>query len=245
LYGESFEFHSTLAGLEGESGVYRGRADIDRYFTDLDDAFEDWQVREHVCVDAGEDRVVLVYRIAGRGRGSGVPLEHDFGISWRLRNAKLVSGETYADPDDALEAAGIRRSLGEELRLMRDYGNAVGAADIERLGESLHPEAVWEHNLGSGSPEEGVYEGKEAIVGLFERIIEVWEYLQPTARDIIPLEVGYRVHGELHSKHRLTATEVVTPYEQQMKVRDGLLYRARMSIGEGLGSESREGARAE
>jgi len=245
LAGERFEFHSTLAALEGERGVYTSRADVDRYFADLDDVFADWQIRDHVCVDAGDGCVVLVYRIAGHGRGSGVPLEHDFGILWRLRDAKLVSGETHADPDDALEAAGIRRDLGAETRLLQDYGAAVEAGQFDRIREMLHPDAVWEHNLGSGSPEEGVYEGRDRIAVLFQRIVEVWEYLRPTARDVVPIEGdGYRVRGELHSKHRFTAAEVVTPYEQQIEVRDGLLFRARMSIGEGLiGSVER--ARAE
>jgi ketosteroid isomerase-like protein len=245
LYGDSFEFHSTLAVLEGDRAVYRGREDVDRYFADLDDAFADWQVREHVCVDAGEGRAILIYRIAGQGRGSGVPVEHDFGIYFQLRDGVLARGDTYLDPEDALEAAGLRRELGEELRLLREYGNAVAAADVAGLRGMLHPDAVWEHNLGSGSPEEGVYEGKDGIVGLFTRIVEVWEYLRPTARDVIPVDRGYRVRGELHSKHRLVATEVVTPYEQEIEVRDGLLYRARMSIGEGLPTGSRESARAE
>ena len=245
LYRGSFEFHSTLAALEGESAVYRGREDVDRYLNDLDEVLADWQVREHVCVDAGDGLVVLVYRMAGHGRGSGVPVEQDFGIVFRLRDGYLERGETYREPDDALEAAGLRRELGEELRLLRDYGASVAASDLDRARELIHPDAVWEHNLGSGSPEEGVYEGRDAIVGLFSRIVEVWEYLRPETRDVFPLEGGYRILGVLHTKHRLTAAEVATPYEQRFELRDGLLYRARMSIGEGLPTGSREGTRAE
>jgi ketosteroid isomerase-like protein len=245
LWGGGFEFHSTLTALEGDRGVYHGRDDVDRYFADLDSVFEDWQIREHVCVDAGDGQVVLIYRMAGRGRGSRVPLDHEYGIHFRLREGKLSSGVTYSDPDDALEAAGLGRELGEELQLLREYGAAVAASDLDRARELIHPDAVWEHNLGSGSPEEGVYEGREAIVGLFSRIVEVWEYLWPETRDVFPLEGGYRVLGVLHSKHRLTAAEVATPYEQYFELRDGLLYRARMSIGEGLPTGSRESARAE
>ena len=179
LYRGSFEFHSTLAALEGESAVYRGREDVDRYLSDLDEVLADWQVREHVCVDAGDGRVVLVYRMAGHGRGSGVPSSRISGSPSGCGTGTLERGETYRDPDDALEAAGLRRELGEELQLLRDYGAAVAASDLDRLSRAAHPDAVWEHNLGSGSPEEGVYEGRDAIVGLFERIVEVWEYLRP------------------------------------------------------------------
>jgi ketosteroid isomerase-like protein len=245
LYDESFEFHSALAALEGESAVYRGREDVDRYLDDLDVILSDWQIREHVCVDAGDGRVVLVNRMAGHGRGSGVPVDRDFGVVFQLRDGHLVRGHSYLDPEAALEAAGLRRELGDELQLLRDYGASVAASDLDQVRELLHPDAVWEHNLGSGSPEEGVYVGRDAIVGLFSRIVEVWEYLRPETRDLIPLEGGYRVHGILHSKHRLTAAEVATPYEQHFALRDGLLYRARMSIGEGLPTESWEGTRAE
>jgi ketosteroid isomerase-like protein len=239
------EFRSTLVDLQGDSGIYRGRDDVDRYFRDLDDVIEDWQIREHLCVDGGEGCVVLLYRMAGRGRGSGVPMDHEFGIVWRLRDGKLIRGQTFADPEQALAAAGLPKDLGDELQLTRDYSKAVGAGDLRTLGESLHPDAIWEHNLGSGSVEEGIYEGKDAIVGLFARIVEVWESLLPQPRDVFLLEGGeLRVLGELHSKHRLTATEVVTPYEQRLETRDGLLYRAKMSIGEGL-DQSPERARAE
>ena len=142
---------------------------------------------------------MLVYRIAGRGRASGVPLEHDFGIVWRLQDGKLVDGETHADPDDALDAAGIRRSLGAELRHLGDYGAAVEAGDFDRMRELLHPDVVWEHNLGSGSVEEGTYEGNEAILALFDRIIEVWESMRPRPRTCSRSRTGIRVRGELHT----------------------------------------------
>jgi ketosteroid isomerase-like protein len=246
LTNGEMEFRSTLVDLQGDSGVYSGREDIDRYFTDLDEVIEDWQIREHLCVESGDGCVVLLYRIAGRGRGSGVPMEHEYGIVWRLDDGKLVTGDTYADPGAALAAAGLPEHFGENLQLTRDYAKAVGEGDVEKLGRSLHQDAVWEHNLGSGSVEEGVYKGKEAIVELFSRIVEVWETLLPKPRDVFPVgRGGLRVLGALHSKHRLTATELVTPYEQRLEMRDGLLYRARMSIGEGIHIESHEGTHAE
>jgi ketosteroid isomerase-like protein len=57
----------------------------------------------------------------------------------------------------------------EETRAVND---AVARQDFAAVAERLHPDAVWEHNLGMGSPEEGVYRGRDAIVRLFERIVE-------------------------------------------------------------------------
>jgi hypothetical protein len=91
---------------------------------------------------------------------------------------------------------------------------------------------VWEHNPGTGSPEEGVYEGREAIGQLFERILGAWEYMRPVATEVRELEPGvYAVRGELHSKHRATQGVIVSAYEQRLEIRDGLLARMRMVIG--------------
>ena len=88
----------------------------------------------------------------------------------------------------------------------------------------MHPDAVWEHNLGSGSPEEGVYQGREAIRRLFERISRAGSTCARCPPTIRELEAGvYLVRGELHCKHRPRRTRSSTQYEQRMEIRDGLL----------------------
>ena len=96
----------------------------------------------------------------------------------------------------------------------------------------MHPDAVWEHNPGSGSPEEGEYHGRERIKRLFERVYEGWEYMRPIPTEINEAEPGvFLIHGELHCKHAATANEIVEPYEQRIEIRDGLMSRCRMVIG--------------
>ena len=110
--------------------------------------------------------------------------------------------------------------------------DALARGDVEAMQEHLHPDAVWEHNLGVGSPEEGVYEGRESVVRLYERILEPWEYLRAEPRSIDQLDDGsYRVMGELHAKHRTSDTEVLASYEQRLEVRDGLLMKGSMKTG--------------
>jgi ketosteroid isomerase-like protein len=55
---------------------------------------------------------------------------------------------------------------------IRELNDVVAGGDIRGFTEHMHPDAVWEHNPGTGSPEEGVYEGREQIGQLFERILE-------------------------------------------------------------------------
>lgn len=109
---------------------------------------------------------------------------------------------------------------------------AVGARDFDRFTDGMHPDAVWEHNPGSGSPEEGEYQGREKIKRLFERVYEGWEYMRPVPTDIREVEDGvFLIHGELQCKHGATENVIVEQYEQRLEIRDGLMEKGRMVIG--------------
>lgn len=115
---------------------------------------------------------------------------------------------------------------------IHELNDAVGSNDFHRFTEGMHPDAVWEHNPGSGSPEEGTYKGRDRIRRLFEGIYEGWEYMRPVPTEIREVEPGvYFIRGELHSKHTGTENEIVSPYEQRLEIRDGLMARGRMTIG--------------
>ena len=115
---------------------------------------------------------------------------------------------------------------------IRGVNDAIARGDLEAMAAHLHPDAVWEHNIGVGSLEEGVYEGRESVVRLYERIVEPWEYIRAEPRSIDQLDDGsYRVVGELRAKHRTSDTEVLASYEQRLEVRDGLLMKGSMKTG--------------
>jgi ketosteroid isomerase-like protein len=116
--------------------------------------------------------------------------------------------------------------------LIREVNDAVAAGDLQRTIAWLHPEVVWEHNLGGGTPEEGVYRGRDEVASLLERIVEPWEYLRVVAQDVRPLGGGaYHITGELHAKHSTSRQEIVSPYEQLLEIRDGLAVKSRMVNG--------------
>jgi len=109
---------------------------------------------------------------------------------------------------------------------------AVCAQDFVRFTEGMHPDAVWEHNPGTGSPEEGEYHGRERIRRLFERVYEGWDYMRPVPIEISEVEDGvFLIRGELHCKHTATQNEIVEQYEQRLEIREGLMTSARMTIG--------------
>jgi ketosteroid isomerase-like protein len=110
---------------------------------------------------------------------------------------------------------------------------AVGARDVSAVSEHMHPDVVWEHNLGIGSPEEGVYRGRETVVALMERILDPWEYLRLEQRELHDLGGGrYLVRGDMHAKHVTSDVELVAPYEQRLEIREGLLAKGEMTTGE-------------
>ncbi len=53
------------------------------------------------------DRVLLVAYQRGCAKTTGVPLDMRFGQVWTFRGEQLIRTENYADPAEALEAAGL------------------------------------------------------------------------------------------------------------------------------------------
>ena len=122
---------------------------------------------------------------------------------------------------------------------IHEMNGAIGSGDVESFTGRMEPDVVWEHNIGTGSPEEGVYTGREDVASLFARVLEGWEFLHPEATEIRELEPGiYEVRGDLHCKHRATESVLVERYEQRLEIRDGLLARGRMTVGTTTHGES-------
>ncbi len=54
-----------------------------------------------------DGRAVVIYRVTGEGRGSGVPLDTRTGQVWTFRDGKLWRNQSYTDPQEALGAVGL------------------------------------------------------------------------------------------------------------------------------------------
>ena|SRR5256885_16827680 len=101
LMDPEIEFRSVF-----EQKTYRGLAEMLQYREDIDATLQEFHT-EHDRFLAGRDRVVHLYRIVGRGAGSGVPVSRENAILWQLRNGKLLKGRVYLDQRQALDAAGL------------------------------------------------------------------------------------------------------------------------------------------
>ena len=93
MASDEFEFHSTFAASEGRA--FRGREGVRDYFDTLDEVFDDMRIEIEEITDAGEDRLVVVVRVTGRGKGSGASVEQRNGQVWRFANRKIVRIDSY------------------------------------------------------------------------------------------------------------------------------------------------------
>ena len=105
---EDLEFVSALTAVDAEGAAYRGLKTWESYFEVMDQSWKDWQVEDFEVFDAGEDRVVSTFRLVGTGRHSGATVDQAAGITYRIRDGKLWRMRSYLDPQEALEAVGLR-----------------------------------------------------------------------------------------------------------------------------------------
>jgi ketosteroid isomerase-like protein len=127
------------------------------------------------------------------------------------------------------------------VELVRELDDAVERRDVQAFMARCHADVVWEHNLGGGSPEEGVYEGREQMTQLFERILGGFEDMRTRALEVSEIDTDvYLVRGELNVKVADSEAVIVEPYEQRLEFHDGLLVKGRMAFGSALVADHQE-----
>ena len=85
--------------------TYRGREGVREALATSDETFETFTLTPVDLIGVGDDHVVVVLRMSGRGRGSGVPVEDRIAHLWTVRDGRAVALQVYSDPDDALRDA--------------------------------------------------------------------------------------------------------------------------------------------
>ena len=101
------EVESVVYIMQAEGRVYRGHAGVRRFFDDLFSVFPDFRAEVAHATDYG-DIVLAEIRMAGRGAGSGLPIEQ---TAWQVvgfRDAEVISFHGYRSREEALEAVGLR-----------------------------------------------------------------------------------------------------------------------------------------
>jgi ketosteroid isomerase-like protein len=87
-----------------DAGVYHGYEGLRAWVERWSEGWESWRMEDPEFRDGGES-VVALFRIVAKGAHSGLELERDDAIVYRLRAGKIVRIEYYNDQDEALRRA--------------------------------------------------------------------------------------------------------------------------------------------
>ena len=100
--------HRAAEGALDDRGPMHGKDAVRAYMQDWLDLFDDFRSKPLELIDAGEDRVIVVGRISGRAKQSGVETDLTYAALYTIRDGKIARGREYWTKEQALEAAGLR-----------------------------------------------------------------------------------------------------------------------------------------
>jgi ketosteroid isomerase-like protein len=90
-----------------DAGTYRGHEGYNRWLEDWGEAWGDFSLEAERWIDAG-DKVVVIFQLTARGKGSGVEVKRRDAIVWTVSDGKAVRLDYYNNESQALAAAGLR-----------------------------------------------------------------------------------------------------------------------------------------
>ena len=105
-FADDFELYQAAEVL-GTVGTFRGAGALDQVIAELREAFDDVRFRPEALTEIEAERFLMIVRFSGTGRGSGVKVDRLIAHVWTMRGPLMARLETYWDPAEALEAAGL------------------------------------------------------------------------------------------------------------------------------------------
>jgi len=99
-----FEWAPSMVAIEGET--FRGRQGIETYFEKLGDAWEKFHIHRDRFRNSA-DVVVMLGRLEGHGKSSGVPVDSSLGMVFDFRDGLISRIRGFLNHAEALEAAGL------------------------------------------------------------------------------------------------------------------------------------------
>jgi ketosteroid isomerase-like protein len=97
--------HRAMEGAPDDVGPIIGRDAMRAYVADWYEMFTDFEVVPEEILDAGPERVIVVWHISGTAKASGAPGDMRFAAVYTIRGGKIVRGREYMTTDEALAAA--------------------------------------------------------------------------------------------------------------------------------------------
>jgi ketosteroid isomerase-like protein len=100
--GPDFEFHHVWDGR-----VFKGFEGVMEWISDTRETWAEYSQEVEEIAELGEDDVLVVVRISGRGGGSGVPVAQELAVVWTFEGDKAVQARSFTSREEALAAARI------------------------------------------------------------------------------------------------------------------------------------------
>ena len=104
-YAENIVWDDTQYRPDG--AVHLGHSALMEVVRTWRGAWRRYDIEAEDVLDAGGDRVAVVLRETGEGKGGGVELTNRWGVVMTVRDEKIVHTVVYRTPEEALEAAGL------------------------------------------------------------------------------------------------------------------------------------------
>jgi ketosteroid isomerase-like protein len=89
-----------------EGGCYQGRDGVEKFAVDTRENWEELQSLPEEFRDLG-DRVLVLGRMKGRGKGSGVPVDSPYVTILDFRGDRIWRSRVYLDRAEGLRVAGL------------------------------------------------------------------------------------------------------------------------------------------
>ena len=100
-----FEYYPGIVrALDG--GDYRGREGVEKFAADTRENWEELQTLPEEFRDLG-DRVLVLGRMQGRGKASGVPVDSPYVTILDFRGDRIWRSRVYLDRAEGLRVAGL------------------------------------------------------------------------------------------------------------------------------------------
>jgi ketosteroid isomerase-like protein len=99
--------YRAVEGAPDDHGPIHGRDALRVYAQDWLDTFDAFRQEPVEQIDAGDDKVIAVFRVSGRAKLSGVETDLTYAALYTFRDGKIARGREYWTRDEALEAAGL------------------------------------------------------------------------------------------------------------------------------------------
>jgi len=208
------ELFAALGGAV-EGGGFHGRTGIEAYFQITAETWSEFRILAEDFSDLG-DRVLVVGRIWGRGKGSRVPVEAPNAIVMDFRGGKAWRIHSYFNQAEALEDVaqeGIsQKSVEVVLRWLLAF-----RTDREAFRAVTHPEIEWMPFEEAQAPTHGL----DGALRLRDRWLGVWDEQGISIDEIWSRGDDVFVEATVVARAKASGAEITMPFYAHCRARDG------------------------